>query len=245
MAETATAEVVATSGYEVVEAYRKPDAIDSPADRVYLDAATTKGLTLASEKHIKNETAKANNYLHTAGVSLRNVAYHLWNIKQELESARNGKKTGWNAYLASGALQCSKRFAQDLVSAHESWLGEYEGDNYLLAGLSPRSLQVMGKQGVTDKDRQQVFDEIQDRMSQVGKYKQHKPLSEARIRFLVTGRVVKASTKASTSAPKEGDELIKDLKARLDSKNKENYDLKKQIKKLKTMINDLTKIDGK
>jgi hypothetical protein len=241
MAETVTAEVVAANDY-AIEGYKKTDVIESPADRVYLDAATTKGLTPASEKHIKNETVKANNYLNTAGVSLRNVAYHLWNIKQELFSANKEKSRGWNAYLDSGALHCSKRFAQDLVGAHESWLGEYDGDNYLLAGLSPRSLSAMGAEGVTDKDRQKVFDEIQGNLSKVGKYK---ALSEANIRFLTSGQVKKASKKGSASAPKEGDELIKDLKARLEAKNKENYDLKKQIKKLRTMIADLNKMDGK
>ena len=106
------------------------------------------------EKEVRKEIVRANNYLNTAGISLFAVACHLSVVKRKLYSERGGKPRGWNAYLDSGILHCSIRFAQDFIGAHESWLVEYDGDEYLLAGLPSRSRSAMRADGVTDKDRE-------------------------------------------------------------------------------------------
>ena len=67
-------------------------------------------------------------------------------------------------------------------------------------------------------------------------------MPEARVRFLTTGQVKKTST-SKGSAPKTVDQKVEDLKAKLDVANKEKYDLKKEIKRLKDVIRNLNYLD--
>merc|ERR1712159_493264 len=98
-------------------------------------------------------------------------------------------------FLKSGAINCSERFAVDLVSAYTNWLGGSNIDDKLIASLTPRSLALMGSKGVTDKERQKVFDAVE----------KGERVTEATVRVLVKG----GKRKAKASPAKTESEKIK------------------------------------
>ena len=136
-----------------------------------LNSEVTKGLVPAQVEYVKESVVEINEELSCVGQSLRAVAANLSDIKSNI-------KTGnWRAFLKSGAINCSERFAIDLVSAYTNWLGGSDIDDNMLASLTPRSLALMGSKGVTDKERQKVFEAV-------GKGER---MTEATVRILVKG----------------------------------------------------------
>ena len=138
---------------------------------VSLNSEVTKGLVPAQVEHVKESVVEINEELSCVGQSLRAVAACLSDIKSNI------KPGNWRAFLKSGAINCSERFAVDLVSAYTNWLGGSDIDDNLLASLTPRSLALMGSKGVTDKERQRVFDAVGN----------GERMTEASVRVLVKG----------------------------------------------------------
>ena len=118
---------------------------------VPLNNEITKGLVPAQVEYVKESVIEINDELSCVGQSLRAVAANLSDIKSNI------KPGNWRAFLKSGSINCSERFAVDLVSAYTNWLSGSDIDDNLLASLTPRSLALMGIKGVTDKERQKVF----------------------------------------------------------------------------------------
>ena len=101
---------------------------------ISLDNEVTKGLVPAQVEYVKESVVEINDELNCVGQSLRAVAANLSDIKSNI------KPGNWRAFLKSGAINCSERFAVDLVSAYTNWLGGSDIDDNLLASLTPRSL---------------------------------------------------------------------------------------------------------
>merc|ERR1712159_594292 len=121
---------------------------------ISLNSEVTKGLVPAQVEHVKESVVEINEELNCVGQSLRAVAANLSEIKSNI------KPGNWRAFLKSGAINCSERFAIDLVSAYTNWLGGSDIEDNLLASLTPRSLALMGSKGVTEKERQKVFEAL-------------------------------------------------------------------------------------
>merc|ERR1712224_3493 len=136
-----------------------------------LNNEVTKGLVPAQVEYVKESVVEINEELSCVGQSLRAVAANLSDIKSNI------KPGNWRAFLKSGAINCSERFAIDLVSAYTNWLGGSDIDDNLLASLTPRSLALMGSKGVTDKERQKVFEAVESGQR----------ITEAAVRVLVRG----------------------------------------------------------
>merc|ERR1712138_190884 len=122
---------------------------------ITLKNEVTKGLVPAQVEYVKESVVEINEELSCVGQSLRAVASSLSDIKSNI------KPGNWRAFLKSGAINCSERFAIDLVSAYTNWLGGSDVNDNLLASLTPRSLALMGSKGVTDKERQKVFEAVE------------------------------------------------------------------------------------
>merc|ERR1711887_488227 len=137
-----------------------------------LNSEVTKGLVPAQVEYVKESVVEINEELSCVGQSLRAVAANLSDIKGNI------KPGNWRAFLKSGAINCSERFAVDLVSAYTNWLGGSDIDDNLLASLTPRSLALMGSEGVTDKERQKVFEAVGN----------GERMTEATVRILVKGK---------------------------------------------------------
>ena len=73
---------------------------------------------------------------------------------------------------------------RDRVSAYTNWLGGSDIDDNMLASLTPRSLALMGSKGVTDKERQKVFEAVGN----------GERMTEATVRVLVKGNKKKSNT---------------------------------------------------
>merc|ERR1711977_594435 len=146
-----------------------------------LNSEVTKGLVPAQVEYVKESVVEINEELSCVGQSLRAVAANLSDIKSNI------KPGNWRAFLKSGAINCSERFAIDLVSAYTNWLGGSDIDDNLLASLTPRSLALMGSKGVTDKERQKVFDAVES----------GERMTEATVRVLVKGGKKKGKLAAS------------------------------------------------
>merc|ERR1712224_1054211 len=136
-----------------------------------LISEVTKGLVPAQVEYVKESVLEINEELSCVGQSLRAVAASLSDIKGNI------KPGNWRAFLKSGAINCSERFAVDLVSAYTNWLGSSDIEDKLLASLTPRSLALMGGKGVTDKERQKVFEAVESGQR----------ITEAAVRVLVKG----------------------------------------------------------
>merc|ERR1712124_11125 len=136
-----------------------------------LNSEVTKGLVPAQVEYVKESVTEINEELSCVGQSLRAVAASLSDIKSNI------KPGNWRAFLKSGAINCSERFAVDLVSAYTNWLGASDINDKLLASLTPRSLALMGSKGVTDKERQKVFEAVEN----------GERITEAAVRVLVRG----------------------------------------------------------
>merc|ERR1712017_58243 len=157
-----------------------------------LNSEVTKGLVPAQVEYVKESVVEINEELSCVGQSPRAVAANLAGIKSNI------KPGNWRAFLKSGAINCSERFAVDLVSAYTNWLSGSDIDDNLLASLTPRSLALMWSKGVTDKERQKVFEAVEN----------GERMTEATVRCLVKG----SKKKANKSSQKSESEKIKSLK---------------------------------
>ncbi len=189
---------------------------------ITLNTEVTKGLVPAQVEYVKESVVEINEELSCVGQSLRAVAANLSDIKSNI------KPGNWRAFLKSGAINCSERFAIDLVSAYTNWLGGSDIDDNLLASLTPRSLALMGSKGVTDKERQRVFEAVES----------GERMTEAAVRILVKG--VKKKTK--TSLPLSETEKIKSLKKKIETYKKIIDNLQDENQKLSKLISNREKL---
>ena len=187
-----------------------------------LSSEVTKGLVPAQVEFVKESVVEINEELGCVGQSLRAVAANLSEIKNNI------KPGNWRAFLKSGAINCSERFAVDLVSAYTNWLGGSDIEDKLLASLTPRSLALMGSKGVTDKERQKVFDAVEN----------GERMTEAAVRVLVKGN----KKKSSPSSKKSESEKIKTLKKKIEDYKKIINNLQDENEKLSKMISNREKI---
>ena len=191
---------------------------------VSLDSEVTKGLVPAQVEYVKESVIEINGELSCVGQSLRAVAANLTDIKTNI------KPGNWRAFLKSGAINCSERFAIDLVSAYTNWLGGADIDDNLLASLTPRSLALMGGKGVTDKERQRVFEAVES----------GERMTEAAVRILVKG----SKKKAVRSSLKTESEKIKSLKAKIEIYKKVINNLQDENVKLSKLLSNREKIES-
>ena len=189
---------------------------------VALSNEVTKGLVPAQVEYVKESVVEINEELGCVGQSLRAVAANLSDIKQNI------KPGNWRAFLKSGAINCSERFAVDLVSAYANWLGGSEISDKLIASLTPRSLALMGSKGVTDKERQKVFEAVES----------GERMTEAAVRSLVKG--VKKRT-GKSPAKTESEKLIS-LKEKLEVYKKIIRNLEEENNKLSKLLINREKI---
>ena len=187
-----------------------------------LSNEVTKGLVPAQVEFVKESVLEINEELSCVGQSLRAVAASLSEIKNNI------KPGNWRAFLKSGTINCSERFAIDLVSAYTNWLSGSDIEDKLLASLTPRSLALMGSKGVTDKERQRVFDAVEN----------GERMTEAAVRVLVKG----SKKKASASSKKTESDKIKSLKKKIEAYKKVINNLEDENEKLSKMIINREKI---
>ena len=183
---------------------------------INLDNQVTKGLVPAQVEYVKESVAEINEELSCVGQSLRAVAASLSDIKSNI------KPGNWRAFLKSGAINCSERFAVDLVSAYNNWLGGSDIEDNLLASLTPRSLALMGGKGVTDRERQKVFQAVES----------GERMTEAAVRVLVKGD--KGKKKLSTQVTES--EKIKNLKEKIENYKKVIINLQDENKELSRLL---------
>ena len=189
-----------------------------------LNSEVTKGLVPAQVEYVKESVVEINEELSCVGQSLRAVAASLSDIKNNI------KPGNWRAFLKSGAINCSERFAIDLVSAYTNWLGGSDIHDNLLASLTPRSLALMGSKGVTDKERQKVFEAVEN----------GERMTEATVRVLVKGN----KKKSNKSSEKTESEKIKSLTKKIETYKKVIINLKDENKKLSKLLSNREKIDS-
>merc|ERR1712025_1406683 len=189
-----------------------------------LNSEVTKGLVPAQVEYVKESVVEINEELSCVGQSLRAVAASLSDIKSNI------KPGNWRAFLKSGAINCSERFAVDLVSAYTNWLGGSDIEDNLLASLTPRSLALMGGKGVTDKERQKVFEAVGN----------GERMTEATVRGLVKGN----KKKGNKPAQKTESQKIKSLKERIETYKKVISNLRDENKKLSKLLSNRQKIDS-
>ena len=192
--------------------------------KITLDNEVTKGLVPAQVEYVKESVVEINEELSCVGQSLRAVAASLSDIKNNI------KPGNWRAFLKSGAINCSERFAVDLVSAYTNWLGGSDVEDNLLASLTPRSLALMGSKGVTDKERQKVFEAVVS----------GERVTEATVRVIVKG--MKGKTKSSRA--KTESQKIKLLKEKIVNYKKIINILQDENKKLSKLLSNREKIDS-
>ncbi len=189
---------------------------------VPLDSEVTKGLVPAQVEHVKESVLEINEELRCVGQSLRAVAANLSDIKSNI------KPGNWRAFLKSGAINCSERFAVDLVSAYTNWLGGSDIDDNLIASLTPRSLALMGSKGVTDKERQKVFEAVS----------KGERMTEAAVRVLIKGN----KRRSSRSSRKTESEKIRSLKEKIEVYKKMIHNLQDENKKLSKLLSNREKM---
>mgnify|MGYP001472387643 FL=1 len=188
-----------------------------------LNNEVTRGLVPAQVEYVKESVLEINEELSCVGQSLRAVAASLSDIKGNI------KPGNWRAFLKSGAINCSERFAIDLVSAYTNWLGGSDIEDNLLASLTPRSLALMGSKGVTDKERQKVFEALAN----------GERMTEATVRIIVKGSKKRvASTRNKTESEK-----IKSLKHKIEVYKKIINNLKDENKKLSELLSNREKFE--
>ena len=191
---------------------------------IALNHEVTKGLVPAQVEYVKESVVEINEELSCVGQSLRSVAANLSDIK------KNIKPGNWRAFLKSGSINCSERFAVDLVSAYTNWLGGSDINDNLLASLTPRSLALMGSKGVTDKERQKVFEAVES----------GERMTEATVRVLVKGG--KRGTKISSA--KTESEKIRLLNKKIETYKKVIHNLQDENKKLSKLLSNREKIES-
>ena len=189
---------------------------------ISLNNEVTKGLVPAQVEYVKESVVEINEELSCVGQSLRAVAANLADIKGNI------KPGNWRAFLKSGAINCSERFAIDLVSAYTNWLGGSDIEDKLLASLTPRSLALMGGKGVTDKERQKVFRAVES----------GERMTEAAVRVLVKG----SKKKAKPGLHKSETEKIKSLKEKIETYKKVINNLQDENRKLSKLLSNREKL---
>ncbi len=200
-----------------------PTEVVEPGN-IALGNEVTKGLVPAQVEYVKESVVEINEELSCVGQSLRAVAANLSDIKSNI------KPGNWRAFLKSGAINCSERFAVDLVSAYTNWLGGSDIDDNLLASLTPRSLALMGGKGVTDKERQKVFEAVE----------KGERMTEATVRVLVKGN----KKKINTSSKRTESEKIKSLRVKIETYKKIIDNLQDENKKLSKLLSNREKIES-
>tara|TARA_Y100001968_G_C19269051_1_gene673249 strand:+ start:322 stop:942 length:621 start_codon:yes stop_codon:yes gene_type:complete len=193
-------------------------------ENIPLKSEVTRGLVPAQIEYVKESVLEINEELSCVGQSLRAVAANLSDIKSNI------KPGNWRAFLKSGAINCSERFAVDLVSAYNNWLKASDIEDNLLASLTPRSLALMGSRGVTDKERQRVFEALEN----------GERMTEATVRVLVKG----GKKKATSPSKRNESEKVKSLKQKIDLYKKVINNLKDENKKLSKLLSNRAKIDS-
>merc|ERR1711934_1292550 len=183
-----------------------------------LNSEVTKGLVPAQVEYVKESVVEINEELSCVGQSLRAVAASLADIKGNI------KPGNWRAFLKSGAINCSERFAVDLVSAYTNWLSGSDIDDNMLASLTPRSLALMGGKGVTDKERQKVFEAVEN----------GERMTEATVRILVKGK----KKKMNRSSKKTESEKLRSMKAKIETYKKVINSLQDENKKLSKLLSN-------
>tara|TARA_B100000579_G_C22782268_1_gene829971 strand:- start:182 stop:808 length:627 start_codon:yes stop_codon:yes gene_type:complete len=191
---------------------------------IALNVEVTKGLVPAQVEYVKESVVEINEELNCVGQSLRAVAASLSDIKSNI------KPGNWRAFLKSGAINCSERFAVDLVSAYANWLGGSDIEDNLLASLTPRSLALMGSKGVTDKERQKVFEAVE----------KGERMTEAAVRTLVKGD----KKKTKSIIKKTENEKIKSLEDKIETYKKIINNLQDENKKLSKVLSNREKIES-
>ncbi len=189
-----------------------------------LNNEVTKGLVPAQVEYVKESIVEINEELNCVGQSLRAVAANLSDIKSNI------KPGNWRAFLKSGAINCSERFAVDLVSAYTNWLGGSDIEDKLIASLTPRSLALMGSKGVTDKERQKVFEAVEN----------GERMTEAAVRVLVKGN----KKNVNKASKKTENEKIKSLKEKIETYKKVIKNLQDENKKLSNVLSNREKFDS-
>ena len=191
---------------------------------IALSSEVTKGLVPAQVDYVKESVVEINEELSCVGQSLRAVAANLADIKGNIKAGN------WRAFLKSGAINCSERFAIDLVSAYTNWLGGSDIEDKLLASLTPRSLALMGGKGVTDKERQRVFEAVES----------GERMTEAAVRVLVKG----GKRKPKNLPLRTESEKIKSLKDKIETYKRVISNLQEENKKLSELITNRQKIES-
>ena len=190
---------------------------------ISLGGDVTKGLVPAQVEYVKESVIEINEELSCVGQSLRAVAANLSDIKSNI------KPGNWRAFLKSGAINCSERFAIDLVSAYTNWLGGSDIEDNLIASLTPRSLALMGSKGVTDKERQKVFEAVIS----------GERMTEATVRGIVKGQ----RKKVKASARKSESEKIKLLKEKINTYKKMILNLQEENRNLSKILSNREKLN--
>ena len=192
--------------------------------KISLGSEVTKGLVPAQVEHVKESVIEINEELRCVGQSLRAVAASLSDIKSNI------KPGNWRAFLKSGSINCSERFAIDLVSAYTNWLGNSDIEDKLLASLTPRSLALMGGKGVTDKERQKVFEAVENGQR----------MTEAAVRILVKG----GKKKLKGSSLRTESERMRVLKEKIETYKKVISNLQEENKNLSKLLANREKLDS-
>ncbi len=148
-----------------------PEVVDIPL--VSLSGATVKGMDSWAVEAMEDSVGDINEHLASAGASLRYVALQLSEIR------KNIKPGNWKAFLESGVLACSPKYATDLVAAHTKWLANADVEDSVIAQLTPRSLAAMAN--ASDSERQKVFKLIENAGAK-------ESITEAKVRAAMKGR---------------------------------------------------------
>ena len=191
---------------------------------VNLNNEVTKGLVPAQVEHVKESVVEINEELNCVGQSLKAIAASLADIKSNI------KPGNWRAFLKSGAINCSERFAVDLVSAYTNWLGGSDIDDNLIASLTPRSLALMGSKGVTDRERQKVFDAVES----------GERITEAAVRVIIKGGKKRPKVEKTMTES----EKIKSLKIKIETYKRVINSLQDENKKLSKLLSNRGKIES-
>ena len=201
-----------------------PSEVVADLDMVSLNNEVTKGLVPDQVLGLKERVVEVNEELITVGQSVRSIAANLSEIKRNI-------KGNWKAFINSGAVNMSPKACQDLVSAHDRWLGGSAVDDHILSPLSYRSLAVLGgtdKKPVTEKQRQKVFELIEA----------GEKVTEATVRRFVQGPTRGSKPKA---APRSESEKVQALQEKIEQYKKTISTLMDQNKKLKKQADDAQK----
>ena len=187
---------------------------------VSLSGATTKGMDNWAIESMKETVLDINDALSVSGKALTQVAADLCEIK------KNIKPGNWKAFLASGVLNCTPRFATDLVNAHEKWLAGADVDAALLAQMSPRTLSRLANS--TDAVRNKVF----------ALFKTNDP--KFRVTEAAVNSVIAGGSKKKKVAPKTVDDRVASLQAANAKLQKTNKELREENARLRKLVGGAT-----